>query len=80
SIGTPYSTYDINVPQLFAHVDRVKAKQMGVPLGSIYDTLQINLGSLYVNDFSKFGKTYQVIVQADAPYRAKAEDITQLKT
>jgi multidrug efflux pump len=80
SIGTPYSNYDINVPQLFANVDRVKAKQMGVPLASIYDTLQINLGSLYVNDFTKFGKTYQVIVQADAPYRAKAEDITQLKT
>jgi len=80
SIGTPYSNYDINVPQLFANVDRVKAKQMGVPLGSIYDTLQINLGSLYVNDFTKFGKTYQVIVQADAPFRAKAEDITQLKT
>jgi multidrug efflux pump len=80
SIGTPYSNYDINVPQLFANVDRTKAKQMGVPLASIYDTLQINLGSLYVNDFTKFGKTYQVIVQADAPYRAKAEDITQLKT
>jgi len=80
SIGTPYSNYDINVPQLFANVDRTKAKQMGVPLGSIYDTLQINLGSLYVNDFAKFGKTYQVIVQADAPFRAKAEDIVQLKT
>ncbi|MCY4752965.1 efflux RND transporter permease subunit [Pelomonas aquatica] len=80
SIGTPYSNYDINVPQLFANVDRVKAKQMGVPLGAIYDTLQINLGSLYVNDFTKFGKTYQVIVQADAPFRAKADDIVQLKT
>jgi len=79
-IGTPYSNYDINVPQLFANVDRVKAKQMGVPLASIYDTLQINLGSLYVNDFTKFGKTYQVIVQADAPFRAKAEDVVQLKT
>jgi multidrug efflux pump len=80
SIGTPFSTYDINVPQLFAAVDRTKAKQMGVPLGDIYDTLQINLGSLYVNDFTKFGKTYQVIVQADAPFRANAESITQLKT
>jgi multidrug efflux pump len=80
SIGTPYSNYDINVPQLFANVDRTKAKQMGVPLASIYDTLQINLGSLYVNDFAKFGKTYQVIVQADAPFRAKAEDISKLQT
>ncbi len=80
SIGTPFSTYDINVPQLFADVNRAKAKQMGVPLAEIYDTLQINLGSLYVNDFSRFGKTYQVIVQADAPFRAQAENITDLKT
>jgi multidrug efflux pump len=80
SIGTPYSSYDINVPQLYANVDRVRAKQMGVPLGDIYNTLQINLGSLYVNDFSRFGKTYQVIVQADAPFRADAAAITQLKT
>jgi multidrug efflux pump len=80
SIGTPFSTYDINVPQLFADVNRAKAKQMGVPLNEIYDTLQINLGSLYVNDFSRFGKTYQVIVQADAPFRAQADNITDLKT
>ena len=80
SIGTPYSTYDINVPQLYANVDRERAKQMGVALGDIYDTMQVNLGSLYVNDFSKFGKTYQVVVQADAPYRADAEAITALKT
>jgi multidrug efflux pump len=80
SIGTPYSTYDINVPQLFANVDRTRAKQMGVKLGDIYDTMQVNLGSLYVNDFTKFGKTYQVIVQADAPFRADAQAIGLLKT
>jgi multidrug efflux pump len=80
SIGTPFSTYDINVPQLLANVDRTRAKQMGVALADIYNTLQINLGSLYVNDFSQFGKTYQVIVQADAPFRADAQAITQLKT
>ena len=80
SIGTPYSTYDINVPQLYADVDRTRAKQMGVNLSDIYDTMQINLGSLYVNDFTKFGKTYQVIVQADAPFRADAQSITNLKT
>ena len=77
SIGTPYSTYDINVPQLYANVDRVRAKQMGVNLGDIYDTMQVNLGSLYVNDFTKFGKTYQVIVQADAPFRADAQAISR---
>ena len=80
SIGTPYSSYDINVPQLYAHVDRTRAKQMGVNLADIYDTMQVNLGSLYVNDFARFGKTYQVIVQADAPFRANAADITALKT
>jgi multidrug efflux pump len=80
SIGTPFSTYDINVPQLYAAVDRTRAKQMGVALADIYDTLQINLGSLYVNDFTKFGKTYQVIVQADAPFRTDASSITSLKT
>jgi multidrug efflux pump len=80
SIDTPYSTYDINVPQVFANVDREKAKQMGVALQNIYDTMQINLGSLYVNDFNRFGKTYQVIVQADAPYRAHAQSIVDLKT
>ncbi len=49
-------------------------------MGDIYDTMQVNLGSLYVNDFSKFGKTYQVIVQADAPFRNDAQSITNLKT
>ena len=79
-IGTPFSSYDINVPQLLADVDRTRAKQMGVALGDIYDALQVNLGSLYVNDFTRFGKTYQVIVQADAPFRASAADITKIET
>ncbi len=74
-----FSSYQINVPQLFADVDRTKAKQLGVPLGSIFDTLQINLGSLYANDFNKFGRTFQVVVQADAPFRANADAISQLK-
>jgi multidrug efflux pump len=79
-INTPFSTYDINVPQLLADIDRTKAKQMGMTLTDIYSALQINLGSLYVNDFTRFGKTYQVIVQADAPYRADAESITRIQT
>ncbi len=57
SIGTPFSGYDINVPQLYANVDRTRAKQMGINLADIYDTMQVNLGSLYVNDFTQFGKT-----------------------
>ena len=74
-----FSSYKINVPQLYADIDRTKAKQLGVPLETIYQTLQINLGSYYVNDFNQFGRTYQVRVQADAPYRSHAEDIEQLK-
>eukprot|EP01034_Spumella_vulgaris_P034184 gene34184-42147_t len=74
-----FSSFQINVPQLFADVDRTKAKQLGVPLATIYQTLQINLGSLYVNDFNQFGRTYQVRVQADAPFRSQAEQISQLK-
>jgi multidrug efflux pump len=74
-----FSGYQINVPQLFADVDRVKAKQLGVPLQTIYQTLQINLGSLYVNDFNRFGRTYQVRVQADAQFRSHSQDIEQLK-
>ncbi|WP_163989853.1 efflux RND transporter permease subunit [Pyxidicoccus caerfyrddinensis] len=73
------SGFEINVPQLQLDVDRVKAKTQGVPLGDIFDTLQIHLGSLYVNDFNRFGRTYQVNVQADAPYRMQAEDIGRLQ-
>ncbi len=75
-----FSSFQINVPQLFADVDRAKAKRMGVALTDVFDTMQINLGSLYVNDFNRFGRTYRVVVQADAPYRSRAEDIGQLKT
>jgi multidrug efflux pump len=74
-----FSGYQINVPQLFADVDRVKAKQLGVSLAEINQTLQINLGSLYVNDFNEFGRTFQVRVQADAPFRSQREQIAQLK-
>jgi hydrophobe/amphiphile efflux-1 (HAE1) family protein len=74
-----FSSFQINVPQLFADVDRDKAKQLGIRLNDLFSTLQIYLGSQYVNDFNKFGRTYQVIAQADAPYRSNAENITALK-
>ncbi|HEX6827916.1 MAG TPA: efflux RND transporter permease subunit, partial [Burkholderiales bacterium] len=75
-----FSGYQINVPQLYADVDRVKAKRQGVAVTDVFETMQIYLGSLYVNDFNRFGRTYQVIAQADAPFRSHAEDIMQLKT
>ncbi|HZF83407.1 MAG TPA: multidrug efflux RND transporter permease subunit, partial [Burkholderiaceae bacterium] len=74
-----FTSWQVNVPQLYADVDRTKARQLGVPVTDIFDTMQIYLGSLYANDFNKFGRTYSVRVQADAPYRARAEDIGMLK-
>src|SRR4029453_3038934 len=70
-----FSSFPLNVPQLWADIDRTKARQLGVPVTDVFDTMQIYLGSLYANDFNKFGRTYSVRVQADAPYRARAEDI-----
>ena len=74
-----YSTYQINVPQIDLDVDRVKAKSLGVSLSSLYETLQVYLGSLYVNDFNQFGRTYQVVAQADSKFRDGADDIRRLK-
>ncbi len=74
-----FSSWQVNVPQLYADIDRTKARQLGVAITDVFDTMQIYLGSLYVNDFNKFGRTYTVRVQADAPFRARAEDIGALK-
>ncbi len=74
-----FTSFTVNNPQLEADIDRAKAKQQGVPLANIFETMQINLGSLYVNDFNRFGRTYQVIAQADAEFRTGAADITRLK-
>lgn len=74
-----FTSWQVNVPQLDANIDRTKARQLGVPVTEIFETMQIYLGSLYANDFNKFGRTYTVRVQADAAYRARAEDIGQLK-
>jgi multidrug efflux pump len=75
-----FSSFDINVPQIDSHVDREKAKTYGIPLSDVFDTMQVYLGSLYVNDFNRFGRTYQVNVQAESPYRLQPEDINHLRT
>ena len=79
-LGFPISSYQANVPQLDAEVDRVKAKAQGVPLTELFDTLQTYLGSAYVNDFNMFGRTWQVIAQADGGFRDQVEDIANLRT
>jgi multidrug efflux pump len=75
-----FSTFQVNVPQLSADVDREKAKAQGVPLANVFETMQIYLGSLYVNDFNRFGRTYQVIAQADARFRDDPRDVARLRT
>jgi NodT family efflux transporter outer membrane factor (OMF) lipoprotein len=79
-LDSVFSTFTVNVPQLDADIDRIKAKQEGVPLGNLFETMQVYLGSLYINDFNRFGRTYQVIAQADSQFRDRPEDITRLKT
>ncbi|MFO0909573.1 MAG: multidrug efflux RND transporter permease subunit [Isosphaeraceae bacterium] len=73
------TSFRANVPQLYADVDRVKAKSLEVPLDVVFNTLQAFLGSAYVNDFNAFGRTYQVRVQADQQFRLQADDIRRLE-
>ncbi|MGC8101277.1 efflux RND transporter permease subunit [Metapseudomonas otitidis] len=74
-----FTSYQVNVPQVDAAIDREKAKTHGVAISDIFDTMQVYLGSLYANDFNRFGRTYQVNVQADQPFRLEPEQIGQLK-
>ena len=74
-----FSNFNIGVPQLYAHLDRTKAMQLGVDVQDVFDTMQTYLGSIYVNDFNRFGRTYEVIAQADTPFRTKPDDILRLK-
>ncbi|WP_329741895.1 multidrug efflux RND transporter permease subunit [Dyella sp. A6] len=75
-----FSSFQVSVPQVDADVDREKAKAEGVNLNDVYQTLQAYLGSLYVNDFNRFGRTYQVNVSAEPAFRHDMADIGQLKT
>ena len=74
-----FSSYRAAQPQLYLDVDRAKAKALGVSLNDVFQTLQIYLGSAYANDFTRFGRNWQVNIQADAKYRVGRDDIGQLK-
>lgn len=78
-LGGGFSSFTINTPQLAADVDRDRAKSQGVPLKNVFETRRIYLGSPYVNDLIRFGRTYQVVAQADAEFRGRADAITQVK-
>ncbi|MCE8039880.1 multidrug efflux RND transporter permease subunit [Halomonas sp. MCCC 1A11062] len=79
-MGYPITSYQSNVPQLDLHVDRVKAKTQGVALTDLFETLQVYLGSVYVNDFNRFGRTWQVMAQADGDFRMDVANIERLRT
>src|SRR5690606_2164952 len=79
SISTVNSTFRPGVPQIFVDVDCVKVKTLDVPLAEVFSSLQSYLGSAYVNDFNKFGRTYQVRVQAESQFRAEPDDIAKLE-
>ncbi|NBT63483.1 MAG: efflux RND transporter permease subunit, partial [Planctomycetia bacterium] len=78
-IGGASSSFRAGVPQLYLNIDRVKAERMGVMLSDVFATLQANLGSVYVNDFNKFDRTYQVRVQADARFRSDPSRLRRLE-
>jgi multidrug efflux pump subunit AcrB len=77
-VGTASTTFSADVPQIFVNVDRTRAETLGVSVGQIYSTLGANFGTRYVNDFTLDGRVYQVNLQAQADYRAEAEDILDL--
>ena len=74
-----FTTFSNSSPSFYLDIDRVKARQLDVPIGAIFQTLEINLGTVYVNDFTAFGRRYDVRAQADHRFRLEPEDIARLK-
>jgi HAE1 family hydrophobic/amphiphilic exporter-1 len=75
-----FTTFGSNTPQIFLEIDRTKAQMLNVPLSNVFETLQVNLGSAYANDFNFLGRVNQVLVQAGENFRLEREDILRLKT
>ncbi len=79
-LSTLFSTFRASVPQIYINVDRVKAKEQKVAITDVFQALQVYLGGLYINDFNYLGRTWHVMAQADAPFRATAAQVARLKT
>ncbi|MEM8622063.1 MAG: multidrug efflux RND transporter permease subunit [Pseudomonadota bacterium] len=75
-----FSLYSTATPRVWAEIDRERAEMLNVPVARVTEALEVYLGSAYVNDFNLFGRTYRVVAQADAPYRATADDVARLRT
>src|SRR5207253_7990165 len=78
-ISNVFTIYRANSPQLFVDVNRDRCLQLGVGLNDVFNTLQVYLGSLYVNDFNRFGRTWQVVAQAEGRFRNEVDDVKRLK-
>ncbi len=74
-----FTTFNTRAPQVYVDIDREKAQQLNVPIGNIFQAMQVFIGSAYVNDFTAYGRSFQVNAQADGPYRIKTSDITQIQ-
>jgi multidrug efflux pump subunit AcrB len=75
-----FTLFSTKTPQIYADIDRTKAEQLGVPIGNVFQTLSVYMGSAYINDFNILGRTYRVTAQADDPYRLTLRDVENLKT
>jgi HAE1 family hydrophobic/amphiphilic exporter-1 len=78
AIGMAYTLFSSNTPNYKLHVDRDQVKKMGVSIGAVYSTISSYFGSAYINDFTKYGRSFRVVAQADTNYRSKIEDLNQL--
>ena len=79
-IAQAFTPFTANAPQLYADIDREKALMLGVPLRNVFESLEVYLGSTFVNELNLYGRTFRVTAQADAPFRNEIEDVGQLKT
>ncbi len=79
-VSALFTTFRASFPQIYGNVDRVKAKQQNVAVTDVFEALQVYLGGLYINDFNYLGRTWRVVAQADAPFRAKAADVARFET
>src|SRR2546426_5835755 len=77
AIGAIGTTFRVSSPRLYAHVNRERAKALGVPISDVFDTLQAYFGNFYINDFVKFGRVYRVQTEAEQQYRSRPEDIAK---
>lgn len=79
-VSRAFTTFSTSAPEYYLDIDRTRAEMLNVPVANVFETLQVYLGSMYVNDFTLLGRNYRVTAQADAPFRVSPDDIARLRT